>query len=158
MAGSRSLFVRWSLRDLRQRWLSVVAIALVIAIGTGVYAGLNSTGTWRRMSYDASFAALSFRDLRVELGSGTTAPSGTLRGALADLEDEGTVVAAQERLVVDTQLDASTSEALVLVPGQLIGQDLGTDAADVDRLHLAEGRLPVPGADVVEVVLEQKLA
>lgn len=158
LAGSRSLFVRWSLRDLRQRWLSVVAIALVIAIGTGIYAGLNSTGTWRRMSYDASFAALSFRDLRVELGSGTTALSGTLRGALADLEDEGTVVAAQERLVVETQLDASTSEALVLVPGQLIGQDLGTDAADVDRLHLSEGRLPVSGADVVEVVLEQKLA
>ena len=36
----RPLFLlRWSARDLRRRWLQVVAIALIIAVGTGVYAG-----------------------------------------------------------------------------------------------------------------------
>ena len=34
------LWLRWSWRDLRARWLQVVAIALIIALGTGVFAGL----------------------------------------------------------------------------------------------------------------------
>ena len=47
----RPLFVlRWSLRDLRRRWIQVAAIALIIAVGTGVYSGLGSTATWRRVS------------------------------------------------------------------------------------------------------------
>jgi hypothetical protein len=36
------LWLRWSLRDLRGRWALVLAIGLVIAIGTGVNAGLGS--------------------------------------------------------------------------------------------------------------------
>lgn len=38
----RGLWLRWSWRDLRRRWLMVSAIALIIAIGTGVYAGFTS--------------------------------------------------------------------------------------------------------------------
>ena len=33
----------WSWRDLRTHWIKVGAIAIVIAIGTGGYAGLTST-------------------------------------------------------------------------------------------------------------------
>jgi energy-coupling factor transporter ATP-binding protein EcfA2 len=51
-------WLRWSWRDFRAHWIAVVAIALVLAIGTGVYAGLGSTAEWRRQSNDASFAAL----------------------------------------------------------------------------------------------------
>ena len=60
-------WLRWSWRDLRSHWIAVTAIALVLAIGTGVYAGLGSTAEWRRQSNDASFAALAMHDLRVTL-------------------------------------------------------------------------------------------
>ena len=36
------LWLRWSWRDLRQHWIAVLSIAAVVAIGTGVYAGLGS--------------------------------------------------------------------------------------------------------------------
>ncbi len=52
------LWLRWSLRDLRARWVQVCAIAFIIAIGTGLYAGLSSTSQWRRVSYDASYRQL----------------------------------------------------------------------------------------------------
>ena len=55
--------LRWSARDLRRRWVQVAAIALIIAIGTGVYSALGSTATWRRTSNDASFAAVGMYDL-----------------------------------------------------------------------------------------------
>jgi putative ABC transport system permease protein len=57
--------LRWAARDLRKRWAQVFAIALIIAIGTGVYAGLGSTSAWRRESNNASFALLHMYDLRV---------------------------------------------------------------------------------------------
>ena len=61
---------RWSWRDLRARWLMVIAIAGVIAIGTGLATGLGSMETWRIQSNDASFAALNAHDLRVSLADG----------------------------------------------------------------------------------------
>lgn len=48
------LLLHWSWRDLRTHWAKVAAIALVIAIGTGGYAGLTSNAEWRRISYPAS--------------------------------------------------------------------------------------------------------
>ena len=57
MVGSR-FWIRWSWRDLRRRWLQVVATALVIAIGTGLYAGLGGMREWRESSNDLSFAQL----------------------------------------------------------------------------------------------------
>lgn len=157
MSRSRALWLRWSLRDLRQRWLSVVAIALIISIGTGVFVGLNSTAEWRRLSNDASFAALAFHDLRVQLGQDTTVDEGTLRAAVRDVPSFEQVAAAQERLVVATQLDASTEDDVVLVPGRLVGTDTTAGSA-VDRLDVPIGRRPTPGAAVTEVVLEQKFA
>ena len=76
--ASRSLWVRWSWRDLRQRWLLVTAISLVIALGTGTYAALLSTSAWRRASNDASFALVHVHDVRVRLSQGTTVDEGTL--------------------------------------------------------------------------------
>ena len=61
-------WLRWSGRDLRQRWIVVAAIALLIAVGTGVYASLASLLPWQTGSYDANFAALHTHDLRVALG------------------------------------------------------------------------------------------
>ena len=60
-------WLRWSLRDLRQRWLLVLTLALVVALATGVSAGLGSMESWRLRSNDASFALLHMHDLRVSL-------------------------------------------------------------------------------------------
>ena len=56
------LLLRWSWRDLRTHWAKVLAIALVIAIGTGGYAGLTSTAEWRRLSYDLNYDRLAMYD------------------------------------------------------------------------------------------------
>src|SRR5512143_3516624 len=81
--GSQLLWLRWSWRDLRRRFLLVVAIATVIGLGTGLYAGLTSTSAWRRQSNDASFAALRVHDLKVGLSAGDTVRRGRLAAALA---------------------------------------------------------------------------
>jgi putative ABC transport system permease protein len=136
--------------------MSVLVIALIIAIGTGVYAGLGSTGRWRRMANDASFAATRFHDLEVTVSPGTYVPQGALAALLAKLP-EGHVVAAQERLQVPTQVDASTPDRVILVPGRLVGADLAPDAV-VDALDLHDGTMPDAGASPPEVVIEQKFA
>jgi len=122
------LLLRWSLRDLRRRWLQVAAIALVIAIGTGVYAAMGSTSTWRRASNDASFAATAMYDLRVRAAEGAFVEQGAMLAVLDDAlaaADQGDVVElAEERLVAATQVDASTPEQTVLVPGRIIGVDV----------------------------------
>ena len=72
--------LRWAARDLRRRWAQVLAIALIIGIGTGVYAGLGSTAAWRRQSNDESFAMLHMYDLRVTTAEGVDAPTGEMAG------------------------------------------------------------------------------
>ncbi|NIR40899.1 MAG: ABC transporter permease, partial [Actinobacteria bacterium] len=96
------MFLRWSGRDLRRHWVAVVAIGLVLGIGTGVFAGLGSTATWRRQSNDESFAATGIHDLRVALSPGTFTGEGSLRDLLDGIPSAGAVTAAAERLVVDT--------------------------------------------------------
>ena len=68
-------WLRWSLRDLRERWLLVTAIALTIALGTGGFAGMISTTQWREDAIDASAAKLAMHDLRLELAEGAAVPA-----------------------------------------------------------------------------------
>jgi putative ABC transport system permease protein len=128
------MLLRWSLRDLRRTWLQVIAIALVIAIGTGVYAALGSTGTWRRQSNDASFEVARMYDLRVRVAEGVDAPMGSMQAVLASLPDPSVVVDAEERLIVPTQVDASTETQSILVPGRIIGVDLGDNGPHVNDI------------------------
>ena len=72
----RSLWIRWIARDLRQRWLLITSIALVLALGTGTYAALLGTSTWRTLSNDASFEQQRMHDLEISLAPGTTVPTG----------------------------------------------------------------------------------
>ena len=147
--GSRrdlGLWVRWSGRDLRNHWVAVVAIALVLAIGMGVFAGLGSTATWRRESNDASFAALAMHDLQVTLSPGTFASQGELLAAARSIDTDGVIDAAAERLVVDSQLDASSDGQSILVAARVVGMD--TQAAAVDILHIEAGQTPNESAAV----------
>jgi putative ABC transport system permease protein len=138
--GSLSFWIRWSWRDLRQRWLLVCAIALVIAIGTGAYTGLGSLELWRTRSNDASFAALNAHDLRVSLGEGSYVRDGALRRALRTMDHPGWVAASTEQLVAPTQVDASRAGETVLVPGRLVGVEVGNGGPSVDRIHALDGR------------------
>lgn len=152
MSGQGSLWLRWSWRDLRRHWGAVLTIGVVIAIGTGVFAGLGSTAEWRRLSNDASFAELRLHDLRVELSPGTFAPEGSLRDLALGLPSAGDIVTVDERLVLDTQIDASTSDETILVAARFVGNDYAR-AGVVDDVWVSEGRL-----DPDSVVLEKKFA
>jgi len=155
--GSRGMWLRWSLRDLRQRWAAVVAIALVMAIGIGVYAGLGSTATWRTLSNDASFAELGMHDLRATLSPGTFAEEGSLAAAAAGIAGAEQITTARERLIVDSQIDASSPGRPVLTAARLVGMDMGARPV-VDGLWLREGAMPVVGAPVPQAVLEGAFA
>ena len=152
--------LRWSARDLRRRWLQVAAIALVIAIGTGVYSALGSTATWRRESNDASFAALGMYDLRVKSAEGVDAPTGAMLAAL-DRVPAGMVDHAEERLIAPTQVDASTADRTALVPGRVVGVDVGAGGLPLNEVWVDEGdgrTLTAADAGAPTVVLERKFA
>ena len=152
---TNGVWLRWSWRDLRRHWVAVVVIALVMAIGIGVYAGLGSTSTWRRLSNDESFAVLDMHDLQVTLSPGTFIQEGILSAAVGGLEDSGAVVAASERIVVDNQIDASTGSDSILVAARIVGMDVASGTA-VDDLWVRDGQVPVAGSS--SGVLEAKFA
>lgn len=130
-------WLRWSTRDLRRRAVLVVAIALLLALGTGLYTGLGSMESWRVASNDTSFAQLAVHDLRVEVSEGSFVAEGRLAATTTDLDG---VVAAEERLIVPTQVDASREDETILVPGQLVGVDVGDGGPTVNGIAAAEGR------------------
>jgi putative ABC transport system permease protein len=133
------LWVRWSWRDLRARWLQVGAIALVIALGTGTFAGLSSTANWREQSADDSYAALSMFDLRVRTAEGAVVGRGSLLAAAGQVRAAPGIARAEERLILPAQVDASTDKQTILVPGLLVGVDLSDAGPHIAGLHVAEG-------------------
>ena len=154
-AGRWSLWLRWSWRDLRGRWLLVTVIALVIALGTGTYAALLSTSAWRTRSNDASFALLHTHDLRAALATGTTVPEGRLLALVRDLPHASQVTAVRERLIIPTQVEGPGG---ILVPGEIVGTAQGSGPG-VDDVYVSAGR-PLTAADDGQpaVVLEQAFA
>ena len=88
------LWVRWALRDAGRRWLQVVSIGLLLALGVGMYSAMSSMAGWRTASADASFAALRSNDLRVSLVPGSYADAGQLTRALSTIPDRRLVRAA----------------------------------------------------------------
>ncbi len=135
------LLLKWSWRDLRAHWPKVTAIAIVIAIGTGGYAGLTSTTEWRTVSYDASYAELAMYDLRIDTASGSTVDQGTLQAVVASFPAAASVAASEERLVAPTQVDASTDAQTVLVRGAIVGSDFSQGGPHVNSYHAFSGRL-----------------
>lgn len=152
------LWLRWLGRDLRRRWLLVVAIALVIALGTGTYAALTSTSTWRTRSNDASFALLHLHDLEAQMSTGSTAPEGSLTAVVRGLPAAADVERVQERLIVPTQLSSRVGARDVLTPGMIVGTPPAPEDAAVDALHVVAGRAPKAGEAGPTVVLEHKYA
>ncbi|MXY20450.1 MAG: FtsX-like permease family protein [Dehalococcoidia bacterium] len=152
------MWLKWSWRDLRSRWVQVAAIAIIIAFGTGLFSGLRSMNVWRGMSNEASYATVNTFDLRVELGAGGFVE----RGAMLRILDEvasASVADAEERLILPTQVSVETEEETVIVPGRLIGVDVSGDGPHVNMLHPKLGRSLQPqdtGQDII--VLEHNFA
>jgi len=152
-------WLRWSWRDLRRRWVLVLAIALLIAIGSGTYAGFGSVSIWRKDSNDKSFALLNSHDVRVTLSEGSYTRQGELERALRSIRDSSAVRQAQERLVIPTQVDASTGSSAVLAPGRIVGIDVSGPGAAIDRVFVERGRGLRPNEDGRSVaVLESGFA
>jgi putative ABC transport system permease protein len=138
MAAHTSTLWRWSLRDLRAHWVKVGAIALVIALGTGGYAGLSSNAEWRRVSYTESYESLGMYDVRASLVAGSVVERGTLEGIAGSVSGVG---AASERLLVPTQVEVASPEGPVLVRGEIMGVDVSAGQPDVARFHVFGGRM-----------------
>jgi len=155
--GSRwLLLLRWSLRDLKSRWVQVAAIAMVIGLGTGSYTGLSNATAWRRSNTDDAYSRLAMYDLRVRLAEDGAVPEGDL---LAAVQSFPGIVRAEERLIVDIQVDASTAGEAILVPGTIYGVPVGEGQPSINGLFITEGRA-LTDADRGErnVLLEQNFA
>ncbi|HEX4776607.1 MAG TPA: FtsX-like permease family protein [Acidimicrobiia bacterium] len=139
-ARNVALVLRWSWRDLRSRWLQVAAIALIIGLGSGTYSGLSSTTAWRRASYDASFRRLHMYDLRVTLATGNTVDERALLDTIRSIPHASSIATVDGRLLVSTQVDASTRSRTILVPGQLVGVDVRDGGPHVNRVGATGGR------------------
>lgn len=152
-------WLTWSWRDFRSHWIAVTAIALVLAIGTGVYAGLGSTAEWRRQSNDASFAALAMHDLRVTLSPGTFVEQDALLDAIGSIDGADSVRAVTERLVVDSQVDTGVTGSTdsVLVPARLVGMAFRS-TRPVDDVWVRDGIAPSGDPNDRRAVLEAKFA
>jgi len=136
-----ALTLRWSWRDLRTHWAKVLAIALVIAIGTGAYAGLSSNANWRRDSYDASYELLDMYDVRVELPTGALASQGTLEEAVDSIDHPNWIAAVEERLVLPTQVGTTGPDGDILVRGEITGTSFADGGPAVNGYHTFTGRL-----------------
>jgi len=130
---------------------------MVIALGAGSYAGLSSVTRWRRISTDAGYDTLRMYDVRVRLTENSKVPAGALVAAARAITPDA-VDAAEERLLANIQVDASSGGAAILVPGALYGVDAGP-GEHVNALFPAKGRALAPadaGADVA--LLERNFA
>ena len=154
------LWLRWSWRDLRGRWVQVAAIALIIALGTGTYAGMSSSAIWRMRSNDASYALTNMYDLRVKLGAGSFARTGSLEARLAEIDHASWIDQAVERLQLATQIEVPRDDgSVVFVPGRILGAGSVGRPPEVNRVHVEPGReLREDDAGQDVVLLERNFA
>jgi putative ABC transport system permease protein len=130
-------WLRWSLRDLRQRWLQVLAIALIVALGTGVFAGLGSQQEWREDSYDENFARQNMYDLRLTFTEGTYVDATEIEATLADISG---IADLELRLVAPTLIEAQAGDETVLQRAKIIGVELSDGPPEINQIHIWDGR------------------
>ncbi|MCZ7539346.1 MAG: ABC transporter permease [Anaerolineae bacterium] len=152
------LWLRWSWRDLRARWLQVAAIGLIIALGTGVFAGLSGQKKWRIDSHNLSYGRLHMYDLKLTPASGSYLDGEEL---LAALEDVAGVRAVEARLTEPTLLEVSHDHEVIRVRGRIVGVDVRDGGPRVNSVYVDEdsGRTLTPADSGHNVaVVEYKFA
>ncbi len=132
-----ALRLRWALRDARARWVQVAGIAFMIAIGTGMFAGLSSVTEWRIASNEASLEMTNMYDVRARLGGDGFLPQGALASIAEGIDG---VEAAEERLISGTQVEVDAPDGAILVPGRIIGVDLSDGGPSVNGVEAVAGR------------------
>jgi putative ABC transport system permease protein len=147
-------WLRWAWRDLGERWLQVIAIALIIAVGTGIFAGLGGQESWRLRSLELTYEEMNLHDLRVRLTTGSYVDRDE---ALAVLNGIDGVARVDPRLLVDTLIETSNGDETIVVAGRLVGVDCEAGGPFVDTIHNYGGRMLDPGDEGV-AVLETKFA
>ena len=90
----------------------------MIAIGTGVFAGLSSMTEWRIASNDASLALTNMYDVRARLGGDGFLPQGSMAAIAQDIDG---VEAVDERLISRTQAEVDTPDGSIFVAARIIG-------------------------------------
>ncbi len=134
------LLFRWSRRDLRGHALQVIAIAFIVALGAGVYSGLESTTAWQKVSYDANFSRLRMHDLRVQLAQGSFVDATSLGDAVRSIPNRRDLADVEPRLVVPQQVAVSAPHREVLTPARFVGLDISTGGPRVDAIANQGGR------------------
>jgi putative ABC transport system permease protein len=147
-------WLRWAGRDLRQRWLQVIVIALIIALGTGMYSGYGGLENWRIASMDESYGMLNMYDLRMRLTPGSSLPQDEVVELLRQVAG---VAAVEPRLLLDTQVDVVGSDPEVLVVGQIIGVETRSGGPFVNQVYIEQGR-GLTDEDTNKAILEYKFA
>ncbi len=128
----------------------VLAIATIVALGAGVFAGLGTTSDWRRQSLAASMSELSAHDIRVDVVAGAL-PAEDLARAVA--------AAGGDRVTdVETQFvaRAPVSVAEDFAAGEIVGVDL-SQGPRIDRWKVTAGRDLTPDDHDV-VLLDSRFA
>lgn len=140
--GNLKLLLQWSFRDLKQRKIQVIAIALIVGLGTGIYTGLSSTTPWREHAFEKSNDLLNMFDLKMKLLPGSWIPQSDLSSALQNLSHKDWIRALEYRVSFPTTINASTSNQTILVNGRIIGINVsdGSQNLDVNGIHITDGR------------------
>jgi putative ABC transport system permease protein len=136
--------------------MRVAVIALIIALGTGAYSGLSSNTAWRRISADHNYELLNMYDLRVRLSTGSQVNEGSMIEQLDRLAHPGWITGAEERLIVPTQVDASTPGEAILVRGVLVGVPVENGGPSINQVYAAEGRELTPADSGEPVALIER--
>lgn len=136
------LLVRWSLRDLRERKFQVIAISLIIGLGTGAYVGLSSTTLWRQYAFDKSNEKLHMFDLKMELAPGSWVNQTKLKSVLNELPHADWINTMEFRVIFPTSVNASTNNQTILVNGRIIGINVssGSENLAVNGIEIVDGR------------------
>ena len=132
-----ALRLRWALRDAKSRWVQIAGIAFMIAIGTGMFAGLSSVTQWRFASNDASLALTNMYDIRARPSGDGFLPQGSL-AAIAEGIDG--VEAVEERFISPTQVEVDTGDGSIFVRARVIGVDMSDGGPSVNGVELITGR------------------
>ena len=134
--NNMTLWLRWSWRDLRARWLQVAAIAVIIALGSAMFSGLGGLKEWRIHANDLNYARLNMYDLRMTLADGSYLDQNELAAALADVPG---VARAEARLIEPALVDASDGGEALVVRGEMVGVDVSDGGPHVSSLYVREG-------------------
>ena len=109
----------------------------MIAIGTGMFAGLSSVTEWRIVSNEASLDTTNMYDIRARLGGDGFLPGGALKAIAEGIDG---VEAAEERLISGTQVEVDTADGPLFVPGRIIGVDMSEGGPSVNGVEVVAGR------------------